>query len=86
MLSAHIHTPFFVSSLPDEKLGQRVVLIVESDVPIYIRKDEMKMMLSTYAVPKEIIYLPRFIRTKSNKIDRFNTSQLIDEHVIKKIL
>ncbi len=86
VLSAHIHTPFFVSSLPDEKLGQRVVLIVESDVPIYIRKDEMKIMLSTYAVPKEIIYLPRFIRTKSNKIDRFNTSQLIDEHVIKKIL
>lgn len=63
---------FFVAGVSDERLGQKLVLIVEgrpqSELPA-----ALKLALSTYEVPKEIYYTDQFIRTETQKINRQQT-------------
>lgn len=60
---------FYVSSKPDSLLGRRVVLVVESD-----RCDglieKLRPVLSRYELPREVICMDKFERTKSGKIKR----------------
>jgi O-succinylbenzoic acid--CoA ligase len=64
----------FVTGLPDERLGQRVVVVVESGG---IRADEwvaiqkaVREQLGTYSVPKERITVEQFAETPTGKIDQ----------------
>ncbi len=62
---------FFVSSLPDEKLGEKLVLVIEGDK---IEIDPITFTnLDTYETPKEIFFIPEFERTGSGKIKRSET-------------
>lgn len=67
-------TPFFLYGMKDPRLGQKLVLVLESEPfatgPI---EKELKEMAPEYKAPKEIIFAPRFERTKSGKTDRINT-------------
>jgi len=73
-LAAFIKFPFFVGSLPDEKLGEKLVLLIESDQPkLNIEKLLLKANVSKYEMPKEVYYLPNFVRTKNDKINRNDT-------------
>lgn len=76
-LSSLISSRFFVIGEPDEKFGERVVLVIESE------KQEMdfpfEKYLSKYEIPKRITYLRSFIETNSGKINRLETKKLIDE-------
>ena len=71
---------YFLSGLPDEKLGNRLVLFIESDLSSEEKAkdlhDQLKDQLGKYESPKEIIFLPEFIRTDSGKVNRIKTREL----------
>lgn len=68
--------PFFIGSLPDTYLGQKVVLFIEQKNEEKITYQELKTylqkFLQPFEIPKEIHSLPQFYYTKSQKIDRNN--------------
>ncbi|AYB34173.1 AMP-binding protein [Chryseolinea soli] len=71
-----INNRFFVGSLPDRKLGSRIILIVEGHVPAPLRETLMTRLreqLPGYKTPKEIFVVPRFQYTGSDKINRKET-------------
>ncbi len=77
ILSRHLSMPFFLAGIPDELLGEKAALIVESPedtstlLPLFRKAiDEISHPLHR---PKEIILLPQFIRTPSGKIRRKET-------------
>ncbi|MFD1316505.1 AMP-binding protein [Namhaeicola litoreus] len=67
-LSKFIHQPYFISSLPDDKLGDRLILFVEGKVNF----DSMDLtsVLGKTELPKEIISIPHFTYTPTGKINR----------------
>lgn len=66
--------PLFVAGIPDEFWGMKVVLFVESvDVPVFKGVDQL---LAFFEIPKEIVCLPSFIKTTSDKIDTLKTVAL----------
>jgi o-succinylbenzoate---CoA ligase len=69
-LEAIIPGNFFISSLPDEQLGEKVILLIESDTEISSLNIALKQLLSPYEQPKQVIYLPRFVYSPNNKILR----------------
>ncbi len=78
-LARLISKPFFVAGLPDEKLGQKLVLIVEgvADKDVVFQNLTELHSLNKYEVPKEIIWLPKFILTQNGKIRRKENTNLI---------
>ncbi len=68
---------FFIDSVPDSFLGQKVVLIIESEKSIYDIQSKIATCLSGVEQPKEIHYLPQFIETETGKIQRRKTLDLI---------
>jgi len=71
-LESIISMPFFISSKPDENLGNKIILIVESEQ--FSDEEERKLLtsinnkLDKYERPKEIIYLPQFCYSSANKL------------------
>lgn len=66
---------FFITSLPDESLGEKVILILEtpSQGQEGLRStliEELKKSLDRYAVPKATYALPVFPQTHTGKIDQ----------------
>lgn len=66
---------FFVSSLPDERLGQQVVLVIESDnIPpkklLEKLSAELFIALPRYEVPKQILFSTTFSLTPTGKYNR----------------
>jgi len=66
-----IAKPFFIGALPDDKLGQKVVLFIEGLIDKDILKNNISQILSGYEIPKEIFCLDTFVRTDTGKIKRF---------------
>ena len=69
---------FFVSSLPDPALGEKLVLLVESDfseVALNNLEREIKSnrRLGPYEIPKKIYFIQKFEETANGKIHRENT-------------
>lgn len=62
---------FFIISESDNKLGEKVVLVIEGE------KQELNstffFKLNKYEIPKKIYFLPQFIETKTGKIKRKET-------------
>ncbi|MAW96718.1 MULTISPECIES: AMP-binding protein [unclassified Leeuwenhoekiella] len=67
-LAHQIDVPFIVGGEPDEKLGERLILIIECDSFDASRLDFE--VLDKYEVPKEIYCIPTFARTPNGKIKR----------------
>jgi O-succinylbenzoic acid--CoA ligase len=65
---------FFVYGIPDKKLGEKAVLLIESE-PLPLGSHE-KILMSLKGVepkyygPREVLYLPRFIYSETGKIMR----------------
>lgn len=75
-----ITPPFIISSLPDSKLGNKLILIIESKTDVINKDDLFKQMqqcIDKYEVPKEIYFLQQFIYTETNKIKRNETTDLV---------
>lgn len=68
-----------MSGLPDEQLGQRLILIIEGTISQAPTLFELKSLLPKFHTPKDVYYIPSFIRTESGKINRMETLKLISE-------
>lgn len=69
---------FFITSLPDPALGEKVVLMVESDFSESAVKNLEKEIktchkLGKYEMPKKIYFVEKFEETPNGKIHRSNT-------------
>jgi o-succinylbenzoate---CoA ligase len=78
-LESIIRQRFIIISLPDEKLGQKVVLVIESSIPTGF---EAPLGLITekvepYEKPREIIFLKKFPETAGGKIKRYKIRTMI---------
>jgi O-succinylbenzoic acid--CoA ligase len=66
-----ISNPFFITKKKDTILGEKVVLVIEGtedkDLIDLIKNTNL---LSKYEKPKEILFLKKFVRTETNKINR----------------
>jgi O-succinylbenzoic acid--CoA ligase len=69
MLSTIMFQPYYISSLPDEVLGQKVVLYVEGDTQ-HFQLEKINQLNLGICKPREIILKPKFNRTASGKIIR----------------
>lgn len=75
-ISSLISVPFFISSLPNEKLNNEIVLIVNSKNRL-ISKEDLKTVLDKYELPKQIFFLPKFKFLHSGKIDKKSSLALV---------
>lgn len=68
---AHLLPPdsYFVSSVPDERLGSKLVLVVDSRLDINITLEQLSELLPKYQVPKEIIR-KEMVFTNTGKLKR----------------
>ena len=72
-LSGKIPARFFVTGKPDEKLGEKLVLVIEGDNQ---KIDEAVFdALDKYEKPKEVLFIPKFKQTENGKILRKETSE-----------
>lgn len=74
-LAGLIDNRFFVAGIPDDRLGQKLVLIVEGEGSLAIIKNKLASIdsLKTYERPKEILMVPIFEETGSGKVLRADT-------------
>ncbi|MGN7514227.1 MAG: AMP-binding protein [Allomuricauda sp.] len=77
-LSSLIQSRFFVAGIPDETLGQKLVLIIEGESD---NKQELLQAIKRekrivkYEVPKAIYFVKTFEETSTKKVDRKKTLQ-----------
>lgn len=67
-----IEQRFFVAGTPDELLGEKLILIVESDKSAESLKNQIlnSIFLETFERPREIYTVEKFIETDTKKINR----------------
>ena len=78
-LSNILDQAFFITSLPDAKLGEQLVLVLEGAVNQndVLKKVTSSSLLSKYEVPRQIKTIPAFLRTDSGKVKRKETMTLL---------
>lgn len=79
-LSRLISSRFFVSSIPDEVLGEKLILFIEGsfseEETLQLKnKVEASHEIGTYQKPKEIYFISSFVETHSGKIKRQATQE-----------
>ena len=73
-LSDFIDNRFFVIGIPDEKFGQKLVLVIEGNE---YKINFKKSTLSKFEIPKEIYFITKFIETETGKIQRLKSAEKI---------
>ncbi|MFT6755477.1 MAG: O-succinylbenzoic acid--CoA ligase [Urechidicola sp.] len=77
-LAEIISDRFFVSGIKDAVLGEKLVLIIESNQDLRFKIQDLKLKsLSKYEIPKEIYFLEKFIETQTKKVQRKKTLELL---------
>jgi len=73
-----INERFVISSFPDKKLGEKLVLVIEGK-PFVTKhlEEKIKELFTTFERPKVIYFLEHFPTTISGKIKRKDVKQLI---------
>ena len=64
----------FITKTADEKFGERPLLVLEQSHKVNL--DELTQVLSKLEMPKEVVFVPRFIYTESGKLNRMETIKL----------
>lgn len=67
---------FFAYGIPDNKLGQKLILVVESKTPISNGHEigqRFSEKLPKFEIPKEIFFVEKMIETPTAKIDKIKT-------------
>lgn len=67
-LSGRINRRYFVKGMPDEKLGEKLVLVIEGEP--YAIEDSIFTGLGKFEKPKEVLFVKRFAETASGKVIR----------------
>ena len=70
-LADYISERYFIASRLDEKFGEKLILVVEAK-PFEI-ENNIFLGLTKYQIPKEIIFVEKFVETETNKINRKKT-------------
>lgn len=70
-LSGKIANRFFVAGIPDDTLGEKLVLLIEGEP--YPVDEELFVHLDKYSKPREVIFVEKFAETGSGKIMRKET-------------
>lgn len=69
---------FFVTGVPDNEYGEKLVLIVEGEASEYTVKElKESRLLPSLHLPKSIFIISKFQETQSGKIDRLATVDLL---------
>ena len=78
-LSPYIPNRFFVAGLPDEQLGEKLVLIIEGEQSDVISNSvrNLKDVLSKFEIPKATFFTPKFKETPTGKVQRTQTLELL---------
>ncbi len=80
-LEGILNSRFVISSLPDEKFGEQVVLVVEGKKPEEKETEkinsELKNKITGYSLPKKVLYLNKFPLTETFKINRREIKSLL---------
>jgi len=76
-LNMYIPQSFIISSLPDLKLGNRIVLVIEGDKDGCMELEEAFSQLTAFEKPKEIRFISKFPMTETGKIQRLKIQQLL---------
>jgi O-succinylbenzoic acid--CoA ligase len=77
-LSEIIGNRFFVAGIPDKKLGQKLILIIEGKKHNnFLNNIKKNKTLTKFEQPKEVYFIDKFIETKTKKIQRKKTLDLI---------
>ncbi|PKP33068.1 MAG: O-succinylbenzoic acid--CoA ligase [Bacteroidetes bacterium HGW-Bacteroidetes-17] len=80
-LSKIIKENFLITSIPDQKFGEKIILLIESDQSnlnaLYELWSQIESILSPYEVPKQIDFIKPFSYTATGKIDRLSMKELI---------
>jgi o-succinylbenzoate---CoA ligase len=75
---------FIITSLKDEKLGEKIVLIIEDEKWPQSKVDKLVQKLSkilgSYEKPKTIWFLPEFPKTENGKIKRGEVKKIIEQN------
>lgn len=73
-LSTVIADRFIISSQPDSRLGERLILIIETENPLQYREERfeqrLKERLTSYEVPKMLLFLKKFPVVGHDKLAR----------------
>jgi len=84
-LKSLLSCPFFVAGLQDDKLGEKVVLLIEtkqaSKTEKSIKKINFNQVLSKYEIPKEVYFINSFKYTESGKLQRESTLSKLLENI-----
>lgn len=86
--SLKLSNRFFITGFPDEKLGQKVTLVIEGvgfteDIKLKLERN-IKVRISSYEQPKEMLFIKNFKRTETGKVMRTETMHLIPASSQKK--
>lgn len=80
-IESFIPRRFAVSSVADERLGDRLMLVIEDEQweaeKIHQLKVEMSSVLERYAIPKEIIFINKIPETPNRKMDRNTLKKVV---------
>ncbi|WP_158838539.1 AMP-binding protein [Polaribacter sp. L3A8] len=82
-LAKIISNRFFVTGIPDQQLGEKLVLLIEQVDSCDISKSlkleiaELKT-LGKFEIPKEIYFVDKFVETTTKKIQRKKTLDLVN--------
>ena len=70
---------YFISSVPDQKLGKKVILVIEgielNEIPTV--REKAKAVLTKYEIPKEYYAIGKFIETQTGKIKKRETLDML---------
>jgi O-succinylbenzoic acid--CoA ligase len=70
---------FFLTGIPDEKLGEKLVMIVEEEqAPDLLEEIKNTKVIEKYQTPKEVIQIPKFVLTSNGKLRREKTLKKYD--------
>jgi len=77
-LAIIIKKRFFVAGIPDDFLGEKLVLFIEGDEndEIFMQVKQLQT-LSKFEIPKAAYFIEQFVETPTNKIQRVETLKLL---------
>jgi O-succinylbenzoic acid--CoA ligase len=80
-ISKVLEIDFTVIGLPDDKLGQKIAVVIESETPVNEKEllEVLRETLEPHFVPKKIIYIKKLPRNAAYKIERNKLTEMFSK-------
>ena len=75
-ISLHVNQRFFVHAIPDDVLGEKLVLVIEGEP--FVLSEEFFTIFRKYEKPREIFFIQKFVETGSGKVQRAATVNAVN--------